>query len=65
MTTNRQPQAWHGSISGGGFLMKDEPIRQPESQTGVKVKKEFVKPELRREAELPKITNAFIGSFNP
>jgi len=28
-------------------------------------KRPFVKPELRREAKLPEITNAFVGSFDP
>lgn len=28
-------------------------------------KRPFVKPEIRREAKLPEITNAFVGSFNP
>ena len=34
------------------------PMAEPE-------KRPFVKPELRREARLPEITNSFVGSFNP
>jgi hypothetical protein len=43
--------------------MKNENTRQPDCQPGVENRKTFVKPELRREAKLPKITNVFVGSF--
>ncbi len=29
------------------------------------VRKPFVKPELTRQARLPDVTNAYVGSFNP
>jgi len=45
--------------------MKEHSTRQPERKDGVTSKKDFVKPELHREAKLPRIANAHIGSFNP
>lgn len=34
-------------------------------RTAAQEKRPFVKPEIRREARLPEITNAFVGSFDP
>jgi len=28
-------------------------------------RKPFEKPQLKRQAKLPEVTNAFVGSFNP
>lgn len=40
-------------------------IERNDNRTAAPEKRPFVKPELRREAKLPEITNSFVGSFNP
>jgi hypothetical protein len=44
--------------------MNDHTTHRTVATDAAKPKREFVKPELRREAQLPKITNAFIGSYD-
>ena len=44
--------------------MKEERMTQ-QAAASRDGKREFVKPELRREAKLPEITNAYVGSFDP
>lgn len=46
--------------------MMDKKIQTPhQSDASSNGKRVFVKPEIRREAKLPEITNAFVGSFDP